>query len=217
MELNRYIDHTLLAPDATEDQIDTVIKQAIDNHFHTVMVNPYWVEKVHKALEGTDVVTACVIGFPLGANTTKIKVAESEDAIDHGVDEIDMVMNIGEMKSGHEDKVAADIQAVVDAGHKAGKVIKVILETCLLTDEEITKASKITAQAGADFVKTSTGFSKEGATVHAVEVMAASVKGTDTAVTASGGIHSKEEAEAMVNAGATRLGVSHSMKVIGKE
>jgi deoxyribose-phosphate aldolase len=217
MELNRYIDHTLLAPDATEDQIDTVIKQAIDNHFHTVMVNPYWVEKVHKSLEGTDVVTACVIGFPLGANTTKIKVAESEDAIDHGVDEIDMVMNIGEMKSGHEDKVAADIQAVVEAGHKAGKVVKVILETCLLTDDEITKASKIAAQAGADFVKTSTGFSKEGATVHAVEVMAAAVKGTGTAVKASGGIHSKEEAEAMVNAGATRLGVSHSMKVIGKE
>lgn len=118
------------------------------------------------------------------------------------------------MKSGHEDKVAADIQAVVDAGHKAGKVI---LETFLLTDDEITKASKIAAQAGADFVKTSTGFSKEGATVHAVEVMAAAVKGTGTAVKASGGIHSKEEAEAMVNAGATRLGVSHSMKVIGKE
>jgi deoxyribose-phosphate aldolase len=217
MELNRYIDHTLLAPDATEDQIETVIQQAIDNHFHTVMVNPYWVAKVHQALKGTDVVTACVIGFPLGANTTKIKVAEAEDAIDHGVDEIDMVMNIGEMKSGHDDKVAADIQAVVDAGHKANKVVKVILETCLLTDEEITKASKIAAKAGADFVKTSTGFSTEGATVHAVEVMSAAVKGTDTAVKASGGIHSKEEAEAMVNAGATRLGVSHSMKVIGKE
>ena len=217
MELNRYIDHTLLAPDATEGQIDTVIKHAIDNHFHTVMVNPYWVAKVHKALEGTDVVTACVIGFPLGANTTKIKVAEVEDAIDHGVDEIDMVMNIGEMKSGHEDKVAADIQAVVDAGHKAGKVVKVILETYLLTDDEITKASKIAAKAGADFVKTSTGFSTEGATVHAVEVMSAAVKGTDTVVKASGGIHSAEEAEAMVKAGATRLGVSHSMKVIGKE
>ena len=97
MEFNKYIDHTLLAPDATEEQIDTVIKQAIDNHFHTVMVNPYWVAKVHQALEGTDVVTACVIGFPLGANTTKIKVAEAEDAIDNGVDELDMVMNIGEM------------------------------------------------------------------------------------------------------------------------
>lgn len=217
MELNRYIDHTLLAPDATEDQIDTVVQQAIDNHFHTVMVNSYWVAKVHQALQGTDVVTACVIGFPLGANTTKIKVAEAQDAIDNGVDELDMVMNIGEMKAGHEDKVAADIQAVVNVGHQAHKVVKVILETCLLTDDEITRASQIAAQAGADFVKTSTGFSTEGATVHAVKVMVKAVSGTKTAVKASGGIHSAAEAEAMVNAGATRLGVSHSMKVIGKE
>ncbi len=217
MEFNKYIDHTLLAPDATEDQIDTVIKQAIDNHFHTVMVNPYWVAKVHQALEGTDVVTACVIGFPLGANTTKIKVAEAEDAIDNGVDELDMVMNIGEMKSKHYDKVEADIQAVVDAGHKAGKVVKVIIETCLLTDDEITKASQIVAKTGADFVKTSTGFSTEGATVHVVGLMAAATKGTNTAVKASGGIHSAADAQAMIDAGATRLGVSHSMKVIGKE
>lgn len=181
------------------------------------MVNPYWVAKVHQALQGTDVVTACVIGFPLGANTTKIKVAEAKDAIENGVDEIDMVMNIGEMKSGHEDKVAADMKAVIDTGHAAGKVVKVILETCLLTDDEITRASKIAAKLGADFVKTSTGFSKEGATVHAVELMSAAVKGTDTAVKASGGIHSAKEAEAMVEAGATRLGVSHSMQVIGKE
>ncbi len=217
MELNRYIDHTLLAPDATEEQIDTVIQQAIDNHFHTVMVNPYWVAKVHQALQGTDVVTACVIGFPLGANTTKIKVAEAQDAIENGVDEIDMVMNIGELKSGHDNKVAADIQAVVNAGHQANKVVKVILETCLLTDDEITRASQIAADAGADFVKTSTGFSTEGATVHAVEIMAAAVKGTRTAVKASGGIHSTAEAEAMIKAGATRLGVSHSMEVIGKK
>lgn len=217
MEFNKYIDHTLLAPDASEEQVDTVIQQAIDNHFHTVMVNPYWVAKTHKALAGTDVVTACVIGFPLGANTTKIKVAEAEDAIANGVDELDMVMNIGELKSGHDDKVAADIKAVVDAGHQANKIVKVILETCLLTDDEITRASKIAANAGADFVKTSTGFSTEGATVHAVELMAAAVKGTDTEVKASGGIHSAEEAQAMIDAGATRLGVSHSMKVIGKE
>lgn len=217
MEFNEYIDHTLLAPDATEEQVATVIQQAIDNHFHTVMVNPYWVAKTHKALEGTDVVTACVIGFPLGANTTKIKVAEAEDAIDNGVDELDMVMNIGEMKSGHYDKVAKDIKSVVDAGHQANKIVKVILETCLLTDDEISKASEIAADAGADFVKTSTGFSTEGATVHAVELMSAAVKGTDTAVKASGGIHSAEEAQAMIDAGATRLGVSHSMKVIGKE
>jgi deoxyribose-phosphate aldolase len=217
MEFNDYIDHTLLAADATEEQVDTVIKQAIDNHFHTVMINPYWVAKTHKALEGTDVKTACVIGFPLGANTTKIKVAEAKDAIDNGVDELDMVMNIGEMKSGHYDKVEADIQAVVDAGHAANKVVKVIIETCLLTDDEITKASKIVAKTGADFVKTSTGFSTEGATVHGVELMSAAVKGTNTAVKAAGGIHTPAEAQAMIDAGATRLGVSHSMAIIGKE
>ena len=217
MEFNKYIDHTLLAPDATEEQVDTVIKQAIDNHFHTVMINPYWVAKTHKAVAGTDVKSACVIGFPLGANTTKIKVAEAQDAIDNGVGELDMVMNIGEMKSGHYDKVEKDIQAVVDAGHAANKVVKVIIETCLLTDDEITKASEIVAKTGADFVKTSTGFSTEGATVHAVKLMSAAVKGSNTAVKASGGIHSAEEAQAMIDAGATRLGVSHSMAIIGKE
>ena len=217
MEFNKYIDHTLLAPDATEEQVDTVIKQAIDNHFHTVMINPYWVAKTHKALEGTDVATAFVIGFPLGANTTKIKVAEAQDAIDNGVDELDMVMNIGEMKSGHYDKVEEDIQAVVDAGHAANKIVKVIIETCLLTDDEITKASEIVAKTGADFVKSSTGFSTEGATVHGIELMSAAVKGSNTAVKASGGIHTPADAQAMIDAGATRLGVSHSMAIIGKE
>lgn len=217
MEFNKYIDHTLLAPDATEEQVDEVIQQAIDNNFHTVMVNPYWVEKTHKALEGTDVAAACVIGFPLGANTTKIKVAEAKDAILNGVDEIDMVMNIGEMKSGHYDKVEKDIQAVVDVGHKARKIVKVIIETCLLTDDEITKASKIVAKTGADFVKSSTGFSTEGATVHGIKLMSEAVKGTNTAVKASGGIHTSEDAQAMIDAGATRLGVSHSMAIIGKE
>lgn len=217
MEFNDYIDHTLLVADATEDQVDTVIKQAVDNHFHTVMINPYWVAKTHKALEGTDVATACVIGFPLGANTTKIKVDEAEDAIANGADELDMVMNIGEMKSGHYGKVEDDIQAVVDAGHASNRIVKVIIETCLLTDDEITKASKIVAKTGADFVKTSTGFSTEGATVHGVELMAAAVKGTNTAVKAAGGIHTPEEAQAMIDAGATRLGVSHSMQIIGKE
>ena len=216
MQFNQYIDHTLLAPDATEQQVENVVQQAIDNHFHTVMINPYWVAKVHQLLAGTDVKTACVIGFPLGANTTKIKVAEAEDAIANGVDELDMVMNIGEMKSGHEDKVEADIQAVVDAGHAADTVVKVIIETCLLTDDEITRAAKIVAKTGADFVKTSTGFSTGSATVHAVKLMAAAVQGTSTAVKASGGIHTADEAQAMIDAGATRLGVSHSMQIIGK-
>lgn len=217
MKLNKYIDHTLLSPDATEEQVETVIKQAIDNHFHTVMINPYWVAKTHKALEGTDVVTATVIGFPLGATTTAAKVFETEQAIKDGVDEVDMVMNIGEMKGGNFTKVEDDIKAIVKVGHDANKVVKVIIETALLTDDEITKAAKIVADAGADFVKTSTGFSTRGAAVHDVELMSAAVAGTDTQVKASGGIHSAAEAEAMINAGATRLGVSHSMKVIGKE
>lgn len=217
MEFNKYIDHTLLAPDATEDQVDEVIQQAIDNNFHTVMVNPYWVEKVHQALKDTDVATACVIGFPLGANTTNTKVAEAEDAISNGVDEIDMVMNIGEMKSGHYGNVEKDIQEVVDVGHKSGKLVKVIIETCLLTDDEIVKASKIVAKTGADFVKSSTGFSTEGATVHGIKLMSKAVEGTNTAVKASGGIHTAQDAQAMINAGATRLGVSHSMAIIGKE
>lgn len=216
MQFNQYIDHTLLAPDATEKQVETVVQQAIDNHFHTVMINPYWVAKVHQLLAGTDVKTACVIGFPLGANTTKIKVAEAKDAIANGVDELDMVMNIGEMKSGHEDKVKEDIQAVVDAAHAANKIVKVIIETCLLTDDEITRAARIVAKTGADFVKTSTGFSTGGATVHAVKLMAAAVQGTSTAVKASGGIHTAKDAQAMIDAGATRLGVSHSMQIIGK-
>lgn len=217
MKLNKYIDHTLLSPDATAEQVETVIKQAIENNFHTVMINPYWVAKTHQALAGTNVVTATVIGFPLGATTTATKVFETEQAIKDGVDEVDMVMNIGEMKGGNFTKVADDIKAVVKVGHEAGKVVKVIIETALLTDEEITKASKIVADAGADFVKTSTGFSTRGAAVHDVELMSAAVAGTNTQVKASGGIHSAEEAEAMINAGATRLGVSHSMKVIGKE
>lgn len=197
--------------------METVIKQAIDNHFHTVMINQYWVAKTHKALEGTDVVTATVIGFPLGATTTAAKVFETEQAIKDGVDEVDMVMNIGEMKGGNFAKVEDDIKAIVKVGHDANKVVKVIIETALLTDDEITKAAKIVADAGADFVKTSTGFSTRGAAVHDVELMSAAVAGTDTQVKASGGIHSAAEAEAMINAGATRLGVSHSMKVIGKE
>ncbi|MEK1331099.1 deoxyribose-phosphate aldolase [Limosilactobacillus fermentum] len=216
MEFNNYIDHTLLAPEATEEQIERIVKEAMDNNFHTVMINPYWVEKVHLLLKGSSVKTACVIGFPLGANTTKIKVAEATDAIENGADELDMVMNIGEMKSGHLDKVEQDIQAVVDVCHQNKRVIKVIIETCLLTDDEIEVAAKIVAKTGADFVKTSTGFSTQGATVYAVEIMVQAVKGTSTAVKASGGIHTPEDAQAMIDAGATRLGVSHSLAIIGK-
>lgn len=216
MELNHFIDHTLLNPEATEEQVETVIQQAIDNHFHTVMINPYWVGKTHEALKATDVLTATVIGFPLGATTTASKVAETKEAIKDGVDEIDMVMNIGEMKSGHYDRVAQDIAAVVKVAHTENKIVKVIIETALLSDEEITRASQIVANMGADFVKTSTGFSTRGAQIHDIELMAAAVKGTNTQVKASGGIHTAREAKEMINAGATRLGVSRSMQIIGK-
>lgn len=215
MLYNHYLDHTLLKPEATETQIDQVTKEALDNHFYSVMVNPYWVHHVHTQLVGSDVKTACVIGFPLGANTTAIKVAESEQAITDGVDELDMVMNIGEFKSRHYDKVQADIEAVVATGHAANKLVKVIIETALLTDDEISKASDIVANAHADFVKTSTGFSTRGAAVHDVELMKAAV-GDRIKVKASGGIHSADEAQAMIDAGASRLGVSASMKIIGK-
>lgn len=215
MLYNHYLDHTLLKPEATEAQIDQVTKEALDNHFYSVMVNPYWVNHVHTQLVGSNVKTACVIGFPLGANTTAIKVAESKQAITDGVDELDMVMNIGEFKSRHYDKVQADIEAVVATGHAANKLVKVIIETALLADDEISKASDIVANAHADFVKTSTGFSTRGAAVHDVELMKAAV-GDRIKVKASGGIHSAAEAQAMIDAGASRLGVSASMKIIGK-
>lgn len=217
MSFNKYLDHTLLAPEATEAEIDQVTKEAKENNFASVMVNPYWVARVHAELKDTDVHTACVIGFPLGANATAIKVAESVKAIEDGVDELDMVLNIGELKSGNWDAVQADIQAVVDEGHAHGKIVKVIIETALLTKDEIKKASEVTAATKADFVKTSTGFSTHGAKVEDVKIMKAAVEGTDTQVKASGGIHSAEEAQAMIDAGATRLGVSASMKIIGKE
>lgn len=215
MKLNKYLDHTVLNPDATEQQIDQAVMEALDNQFFSVMVNPYWVRHVHEKLVNSDVATACVIGFPLGANTTIIKVAESKQAIEDGVDELDMVINIGEMKNGNYQQVQKDIEAVVNEGHKNGKIVKVIIETALLNDGEITKASEIVADAKADFVKTSTGFSTRGASVHDVELMKNAV-GNRIGVKASGGIHDREQAEAMINAGATRLGVSASMKIIGK-
>lgn len=215
MEFNRYIDHTLLKPEATEDQIKVITQQAIDNHFFSVMVNPYWVPLVHSMVAGTDVKAATVIGFPLGANATSIKVAEAKQAIADGADELDMVINIGELKAGHDDAVKADIQAVVDVAHAAGKLVKVIIETALLTDAEISRVSAIVADTKAEFVKTSTGFSTRGAAVHDIELMKAAVDGR-AALKASGGIHNAEEAQAMIDAGATRLGVSASMKIIGK-
>lgn len=215
-QLNSYIDHTLLKPEATQTDVDRVVQEAIDNHFYSVMINPYWVAYVHGKLTNTPVKTATVIGFPLGANTTSIKVAEAREAIDNGADEVDMVMNIGEFKSGHYQAVQKDIQAVVTAAHNKSALIKVIIENALLTNDEIAKAADIVANTGADFVKTSTGFSTSGAKVADVTIMK-KVVGDRIKVKAAGGIHSAQEAEEMIQAGASRLGTSASLKIIGKE
>lgn len=215
MTLNEYIDHTILKPEATQSDIDKILQEAKENSFYSVMVNPYWVGYVSEKLKNSEVKTACVIGFPLGANTTNTKVYEAQDAITNGAEELDMVINIGEFKAGNDDIVKDDIESIINVGHRADKLVKVIIETALLTEDEIVRASKLVASTGADFVKTSTGFSKRGASVNDVTLMKKSVSG-NTKVKASGGIHTKAEAEAMITAGAERLGVSSSMAIIGK-
>ena len=212
-ELAKYMDHTMLKPEATETMIDQTIKEAIEYNTASVCVNPYWVKKVSQGLVGTTVNTCAVIGFPLGANATAIKVAETNQVIDDGAKEVDMVINIGELKSGHDDVVEADIKAVADATHAKGALLKVIIENCLLTDDEKVRACQLTVKGGADFVKTSTGFSKWGAKVEDVKLMRRTV-GPDFKIKAAGGIHSLAEANAMIEAGANRLGVSASIQIL---
>ena len=212
-QLAKYMDHTMLKPDATEAMIDQTIQEAIKYNTASVCVNPYWEKKVSAALAETAVNPCAVIGFPLGANATSIKVAETNQVIDDGATEVDMVINIGELKAGHDEVVAADIQAVAEATHAKGALLKVIIENCLLTDDEKVRACQLTVQAGADFVKTSTGFSKWGAKVEDVKLMRQTV-GPDFKIKAAGGIHSLAEAEAMIDAGADRLGVSASVAIL---
>ncbi|EFA22624.1 deoxyribose-phosphate aldolase [Bifidobacterium gallicum] len=212
-ELAKYMDATLLKADATEEQIDELCDEAKQYDTASVCVNPYWVSRAAKNLADTDVKVCTVIGFPLGANTTATKVFETNDAINNGADEIDMVINIGELKSGHDQVVFDDIKAVADATHAQHKLLKVIIETALLNDDEKIRATKMTLDAGADFVKTSTGFSTAGATAPDVALMRETV-GPDFGVKAAGGIHSLEEAYDMINAGATRLGVSAHVQIL---
>lgn len=213
MDLAKYIDHTILAPNATEEQVEKIISEALEYGFASVCINPYWVKKVAQGLADSDVKVCTVIGFPLGANKTSIKVSEAKEAIADGADELDMVINIGELKAKHYDVVKADIKAVVDVCHAESKLVKVIIEACLLTDEEKIKACELSKEAGADYVKTSTGFSTGGATVADIELMRKTV-GPDIGVKASGGIHSKEEALALIEAGASRLGASAGVKIV---
>ncbi len=212
-ELASYLDHTLLKPEATVDAIDRVVAEAKEIGAASVCVNPYWVSRVSEGLAGSSVGTCTVVGFPLGATTTASKVAETTEALENGADEIDMVINVGELRAGNDEAVRADIAAVAAATHEAGKLLKVIIETCLLTDDEIRRASELTVAGGADFVKTSTGFSTGGAKAHDVAIMR-EVVGPDFGVKASGGIHSYDEAIEMVEAGANRLGVSASVAIL---
>ena len=211
MKLNKYIDHTLLKADASQEQIETLIEEAKKYDFASVCVNPTWVSFAAQALKATDVKVCTVIGFPLGANTPELKAFETSDAIQNGANEVDMVINIGALKSRNFDLVERDIRAVVEAAE--GTLVKVIIETCLLTDDEKVKACQIAQKAGADFVKTSTGFSTGGATVADVALMRKTV-GPDMGVKASGGARSYEDALAFIKAGATRIGASSGVAIM---
>lgn len=212
MELNRLIDHTLLKPESTKADILKVVEEAKQYHFATVMVNPCWIATVAPLLEGSDVLPACVIGFPLGANTKAVKVFETKDAIANGAKEIDMVINIGELKGGNDAYVIDEIRAVKEA---CGSLcLKVIIETCLLNEEEKIRATKDVVKAGADFVKTSTGFSTAGATVEDVRLMKKETEGSDTLVKAAGGVRNHDDLLAMVEAGASRIGTSKGTQLL---
>lgn len=207
------IDHTILKPDATAAEIRKLCREAAQYSFASVCVNPYWVPLVSAELKGTPVKVCTVVGFPLGANSTEIKVAETLAAIKVGAEEIDMVLNIGELRGGNYDAVRNDIQAVVEAAHRNGAIVKVILETALLDDNQKLMGCSLSKFAKADFVKTSTGFSTHGATVHDVSLMRMAV-GPDMGVKASGGIRTLEDLRNMAAAGASRVGASASVKII---
>jgi deoxyribose-phosphate aldolase len=213
ISLARMIDHTLLKPDVTSDKIAQLCFEARKYHFASVCVNPTHVKLCADLLRGSDVKVCTVIGFPLGATSTEVKVFETQNALDNGATEIDMVLNIGALKAGENELVARDIRGVVETSHKAGALTKVIIETALLSDEEKVVACLLAKEAGADYVKTSTGFSGGGATVHDIALMRRTV-GPNIGVKASGGIHTHEEAEALVAAGATRIGASAGVKII---
>lgn len=205
------IDHTLLKPEATESEIVSLCKEAIDFNFFAVCVNPSYVQLAKKELSCSKVKVASVVGFPLGANKSYIKALEAERAVEDGADEIDMVINIGYLKDGYFGKVEEDISEVVKAVNP--KIVKAIIEACLLNKEEKTAACSIAVSAGAKFVKTSTGFSKGGATVEDIRLMR-QVVGKEVGVKASGGIRDFETAVAMVKAGASRIGASKSVEIV---
>lgn len=215
MKLEKYIDHTILSPQATESEVLQICEDAKKYGFMSVCVNAGYAEFVAKQLNGTDVKTCVVVGFPLGATLKEVKAYETEAAILKGADEIDMVINVGALKDCKNDLVLEDIKAVVEAA-RGKALVKVIIETCLLTEEEKIRACKLSVEAGADFVKTSTGFSTGGATAEDIALMRKTV-GPNVGVKASGGVRNYEDAKAMIDAGATRIGASKSVAIIQGE
>ncbi len=211
MEYNKLIDNTLLKADATEEQIKSLCKESKEWNFMSVCVNPYYIPFCKKELSGSDVKVCTVIGFPLGQMTTEAKVFETKDALEKGADEIDMVINVAALKDKKYDYVKNEIAEIKKAC--GDHVLKVILECCLLNDEEKVKACLLAKEAKADFVKTSTGFSIHGATVHDVELMRKTV-GPEMGVKAAGGVRSHEELLEMVKVGATRIGTSSGVKLM---
>ena len=211
MNYNKMIDHTVLKADTTLETVKKILDEAIEYGFASVCINPCHVKYAAQYLKDSDVKVCTVIGFPLGATTSATKAFETKEAIANGADEIDMVMNIGAMKDHRDDDVLQDIKAVVEAA--AGKIVKVILETCLLSQEEIVRACQICQEAGADFVKTSTGFSTRGATIDDVKIMKATV-GDTMKVKAAGGVRTYEDMVRIVEAGADRIGTSSGCSLV---
>ena len=212
MEINRIIDHTLLKPESTEEQIEKLLEEAKEYNFFSVCVNPVWVKKCADSLKDTDVKVCTVIGFPLGSSTMETKIFETKNALSNGADEIDMVINIGLLKSQKYDLVKEEIEEIAKVCHSEGALLKVILENCLLTKEEIVKACELSDEAGADFVKTSTGFSTSGADSSDVALMKKSVSDR-VKVKASGGIRDYKKSLEMIENGADRLGVSAGVNI----
>jgi deoxyribose-phosphate aldolase len=212
-EAARLIDHTLLKADASRDEIQKLCQEALTYEFASVCVNPWNVPQAADILRGSDVRVCTVVGFPLGATLPEVKVFETQRAIQHGAQEIDMVINIGALKSGQLGLMEADIRGVVEASHAGSAICKVIIETCLLTQDEKIRAALAAKNAGADFVKTSTGFSTAGATPEDVRLIRETV-GAGTGIKAAGGVRTLEELEKMVEAGATRIGASAGVKIV---
>jgi len=212
MNLAKYIDHTILKPETSEEQVKVICAEAREHGFFSVCVNPCYVALVKKELEGSETKVCSVISFPLGANLPAVKAFEATQSIEAGADEIDMVINIGALKDGKYDYVREDIKAVVEAC-KGKALLKVIIEACLLTDEEKVKACELSKEAGADYVKTSTGFSTGGATAEDIALMRKTV-GPELGVKASGGVRDFEGAKKMIDAGASRIGASSSVAIV---